>query len=181
MSAIVGEIVEPYAQALMSVAKSNNLTNEIGDNIRALLELLENSPDLKQFLANPVIKRDDKKAVIGQVFREEMNPFVRNFVMLLIDRGRILFLEPIGQQYLALLRQLNKTVLAEVTSTVELNDGQRHSLSEKVKGMTGAENVEISTKIDPELIGGVIIKVGSQVIDASLRGQLRRIGIRLNA
>jgi len=181
MSAIVGEIVEPYAQALMSVAKSNNLTNEIGDNIRSLLELMENSEQLRKFLANPVIKQDDKKAVIGQIFREEMNPYLRNFTLLLVDRGRISFLEPIVKQYLALLRQLNKTVLAEVTSTVELNEGQRHHLSEKVKGMTGADHVEITTKIDPALIGGVIIKVGSQVIDASLRGQLRRIGIRLSA
>lgn len=62
MSAIVGEIVEPYAQALMSVAKSNNLTNEIGDNIRSLLELMENSEQLKKFLANPVIQPDDKKS-----------------------------------------------------------------------------------------------------------------------
>jgi F-type H+-transporting ATPase subunit delta len=181
MSAIVGEIVEPYAQALMSVAKSNNLTNEIGDNIRSLLELMENSEQLRKFLANPVIKPDDKKAVIGQIFREEMNPYLRNFTLLLVDRGRISFLEPIVKQYLTLLRQLNKTVLAEVTSTVELNEGQRHHLSEKVKGMTGADHVEITTQIDPALIGGVIIKVGSQVVDASLRGQLRRIGIRLNA
>ncbi|MCG5056807.1 MAG: ATP synthase F1 subunit delta [Limnoraphis robusta] len=181
MSAIVGEIVEPYAQALMSVAKSNNLTNEIGDILRSLLELMENSEPLRKFLGNPVIKRDDKKAVIGQIFREEANPYVRNFAMLLVDRGRISFLEPIAKQYLALLRQLNKTVLAEVTSAIELNDGQKHTLCEKVKGITGAENVEIITKTDPDLLGGVIIKVGSQVIDASLRGQLRRIGIRLNA
>ncbi|MDY7020330.1 MAG: ATP synthase F1 subunit delta [Cyanobacteriota bacterium] len=181
MAAIVGEIVEPYAQALMSVAKSNNLTDDFGNNVRGLLEVMENSPELKQFLANPVINKDDKKSVIGQVCRDEINPLVRNFVMLLVDRGRIQFFEPIGQQYLALLRKLNKTVLAEVTSTVELNDGQRHTLSERVKGMTGAEHVEITTQIDPELLGGVIIKVGSQVIDASLRGQLRRIGISLKA
>lgn len=181
MSGIVGELVEPYAQALMSLAQSRNQAPEIGDNIRALLSAMEASEDLRKFLANPVIKRDDKKAVINRILGEDVNPFVRNFMMLLVDRGRILFLEDIGKQYLALLRKFNQTVLAEVTSAVELNDGQKGHLCEKVKGMTGAHNVELQTKIDPNLLGGVIIKVGSQVVDASLRGQLRQIGMRLNA
>lgn len=180
MSMIAGEVAEPYATALMSLAQSKNLTNEVGDNIRSLLSVLDESEELQQFLANPVIKADDKKAVISQIIGDEINPYIRNFLMLLVDRGRILFLDRIGQQYLALLRKLNQTVLAEVTSTVELNDGQKEALVERVKGITNATDVEIQTQIDPSLIGGVIIKIGSQVIDASLRGQLRRIGMSLS-
>jgi F-type H+-transporting ATPase subunit delta len=162
------------------LAQSKNLTNQVGDNVRSLLSVLDDSEELQQFLANPVIKADDKKAVISQIIGDEMNPYMRNFLMLLVDRGRILFLDRIGQQYLALLRKLNQTVLAEVTSTVELNDGQKEALVERVKGITNATDVEIQTQIDPSLIGGVIIKIGSQVIDASLRGQLRRIGVSLS-
>jgi F-type H+-transporting ATPase subunit delta len=98
-----------------------------------------------------------------------------------VDRRRIQFLEAIGKQYQALLRKLNQTVLAEVTSAVELSDSQKQSVREKVQAITSAHQVELDTKIDPDLIGGVIIKVGSQVVDASLRGQLRRIGIRLSS
>jgi F-type H+-transporting ATPase subunit delta len=180
MSMMAGEVAEPYATALMSLAQSKNLTNQVGDNVRSLLSVLDDSEELQQFLANPVIKADDKKAVISQIIGDEMNPYMRNFLMLLVDRGRILFLDRIGQQYLALLRKLNQTVLAEVTSTVELNDGQKEALVERVKGITNATDVEIQTQIDPSLIGGVIIKIGSQVIDASLRGQLRRIGVSLS-
>jgi F-type H+-transporting ATPase subunit delta len=82
---------------------------------------------------------------------------------------------------LARLRELNQTVLAEVTSAVPLSDAQQQTVREKVQDLTSASQVEIETKIDADLIGGVIIKVGSQVIDASLRGQLRRLGIRLNS
>jgi F-type H+-transporting ATPase subunit delta len=84
------------------------------------------------------------------------------------------------KQFQAQLRELKQTVVAEVISAVELTDAQRQSVSDKVKAMTSANQVELDTKIDPDLIGGVIIKVGSQVIDASLRGQLRRIGISLS-
>lgn len=179
MSGITGEIIEPYATALMSVAQSNNLTEEFGGQLRDLQEFINQSPDLKTFLANPVIKPEDKKAVLQRVMGDQVNPYLRNFLMLLIDRGRILFLQEMIDQYLAFLRKLNQTVLAEVTAARELNDGQRQTLSDKVKAMTGAREVEITTKIDPDLLGGVIIKVGSQVIDASLRGQLRRIGMKL--
>ncbi|MGB3532540.1 MAG: ATP synthase F1 subunit delta [Microcoleaceae cyanobacterium] len=180
MSMIAGEVAEPYATALMSLAQSKNLTDEIGDNVRSLLNLLDNSEELQQFLANPVIKTDDKKAVISQVVGDQVNSYLRNFLMLLVDRSRILYLDRIGQQYLALLRKLNQTVLAEVTSTVELNDGQKDALVQRVKQITNATDVEIQTKIDPSLIGGVVIKMGSRVIDASIRGQLRRIGVNLS-
>jgi F-type H+-transporting ATPase subunit delta len=179
MSAIAGEIIEPYASALMSLAQSRNLTEEFGNDVRSLLELLDNSAELKNFLDSPVVKPQDKKAVLQRITGDQVNPLLRNFLMLLVDRGRILFLQGIGQQYLVLLRKLNQTVLAEITSAHPLTEAQQNTLTEKVKAMTNAHSVEISTTIDPDLLGGVIIKVGSRVVDASLRGQLRRIGMKL--
>jgi F-type H+-transporting ATPase subunit delta len=79
------------------------------------------------------------------------------------------------------LRQLNQTVLAEITSAVPLTETQQQAITEKVITLTKAVRVELATKIDSDLIGGVIIKVGSQVIDASLRGQLRRLSLRLSS
>jgi F-type H+-transporting ATPase subunit delta len=165
----------------MSLAQSSNLSEKFGEDIRSLLSLLEGSEDLRQFLGNPLVKPDAKKAVIQQIAGEEMSPLMHSFLKLLVDKGRIVFLEGIGKQYLARLRELNQTVLAEVTSAVPLSEAQQQTVREKVQDLSSARQVEIETKIDPDLIGGVIIKVGSQVIDASLRGQLRRLGIRLNS
>jgi F-type H+-transporting ATPase subunit delta len=99
--------------------------------------------------------------------------------MLLVDKRRIAFLAEVAAQYLNLLRKLKQTVLAEVISATELSDEQKQSVIEKVKGMTDARDLELKTTIDPSLLGGLIIKVGSQVLDASVRGQLRRIGMSL--
>ncbi|MEG4811823.1 ATP synthase F1 subunit delta [Microcoleus sp. F8-D3] len=181
MSKVSTEVLQPYASALMSLAKSNNLSEQFGEDIRSLLNLLENSEELRLFLGSPLVKPQDKKAVIDRIAGSEMNPLMHNFLRLLVDKGRILFLEGIGKKYLAELRELNQTVLAEVTSAVPLSDAQQQTVREKVQAMTSARQVEIETKIDTDLIGGVVIKVGSQVIDASLRGQLRRLGIRLNS
>ncbi len=173
------EIAEPYAQALMSLAQSQDITRSVGEDCRSILELLEESADLRSFISSPVMKDEDKRAVLNKLLGDDIHQYLRNFIMLLVDKRRIIFLEAICQQYLALLRKLTNTVLAEVTASTELSDGQRRDVIEKIKTLTGAESVELKTDNDPELIGGVIIKVGSQVFDASLRGQLRRISISL--
>ncbi|MBD2136608.1 F0F1 ATP synthase subunit delta [Anabaena sp. FACHB-1237] len=178
-NAATAEISQPYAQALLSIAQSNNLTDEFGADARTLISLLSGSQELQNYLDNPFIAPENKKNLLKQVVGEGANPYLRNFLLFLVDRRRIAFLEPILEQYLALLRQLNQTVLAEVTSAVALSDAQLQQVKEKVVAITKAREVEVSTKIDPDLIGGVVIKVGSQVIDASIRGQLRRISLRL--
>jgi F-type H+-transporting ATPase subunit delta len=178
-SALNEQVVQPYAQAIMSVARANNLTEQFGEDVRSLLNMLQESEQFRNFLANPFVKPEDKKAVLGRVVGEGINPNMRNFLMLLVDRRRILLLEGICKQYLALLRQLNQTVLADVTSAVELTEAQQQAVRDKVTAMTNAHQVELETKIDRDLIGGVIIKVGSQVVDASIRGQLRRLSLRL--
>jgi F-type H+-transporting ATPase subunit delta len=179
-SLVSAEVLEPYAEALMSIAQSTDLIDRFGEDVSSLLNLLENSDDLQMFLGSPVVKEEDKKAVLRQISGDQLHPYIMNFLMLLVDRRRIRFLQGILKQFQAQLRELKQTVVAEVISAVELTDAQRQSVSDKVKAMTSANQVELDTKIDPDLIGGVIIKVGSQVIDASLRGQLRRIGISLS-
>lgn len=178
-SALTAEVVEPYAEALLSLAQSQNLVAPFGEEMQALLDLLNNSQELQDLFTNPLVSAEAKKAVIRTITGEETNPYLVNFLLLLVDRRRIMFLQAIAAKYLELLRKLNNIVLAEVISATELDEGQRNAISEKVKQISGAAGVELSTSIDPDLIGGVIIKVGSQVLDASLRGQLRRISLSL--
>ncbi|MCG9892618.1 MAG: F0F1 ATP synthase subunit delta [Thermosynechococcaceae cyanobacterium MS004] len=172
-------VIEPYAEALMSLAESQSLTDQFGENANAILQTLTASPDLSAFFENPFTKGESKKAVVRQLFESEVHPYFLNFLLLLVDRRRIFLLSGICQQYRVLLRKLRNTVLAEVTSTIELSEAQRAGVIQKVKELSQAAEVELDTKIEPELIGGVIIKVGSQVLDASIRGQLRRIGVSL--
>ncbi|BAU63949.1 ATP synthase F1, delta subunit [Stanieria sp. NIES-3757] len=178
---ISSEIAEPYAQALMSVAQQNNLTEQFGDNFRQLISLMEESEEFSAFVANPIIKAEDKKNVLRRVLGDSANPYLINFLMLLIDKRRIIFLKQVAEQYLSLLRKLNQTVLAEAIAAKELTDSQKQAVIDRVKAISKAQNVELKTSVDPNLIGGVVIKIGSQVIDASLRGQLRRISMSLNS
>jgi F-type H+-transporting ATPase subunit delta len=178
-SAIGSAVLTPYAEALMSLAQSQNLVDEFGANCADLLGMLDESPELTQILANPIVKIADKKAILGKIVTDKIHPFMSNFLMVLVDRRRIGYLEGICQRYQAALRDLKGIVLAEVTSAVALTDAQTQSIRDRVQGMTSSNSVEIVTKIDPEIIGGVIIKVGSQVIDSSLRAEIRRLGLSI--
>ena len=178
-STVSAIIVEPYAEALMSVAQAHNATDEIGEDVALILDTLQDSAELKDFLLNPFTKAESKKAVLRQLTEGKVQDYFLKFLMLLVDRRRIVFLDAVCKQYQTLLRQLRNTVLAEVTSTVELTDEQRQRIVEKVQQMTQANQVELETNIDSDLIGGVIIKIGSQVLDASIRGQLRRVSTSL--
>lgn len=176
---LTSEVLEPYAQALMSLGKSNDLVDRFAEDMANILDTLNASEDLQGFIANPLAKLDAKKAVLNQIFGESVHPFTKNFLMLLVDRRRVMFLDGICKQYQVIYRKLKQVVLAEVVSAVDLNDAQKDAIRDKVKAMTNASSVELQTNIDRDLIGGVIIKVGSQVVDASLRGQLRRLSLRL--
>jgi F-type H+-transporting ATPase subunit delta len=174
------EIAEPYAQALMALAKDSDLVDRISEDINSLLALLKESDELRLCMTSPMFKSEQKKAILNQLAGgDQLHPYTHNFLMLLIDRGRIVFLEPICKQFQALVRELKRAVLAEVTSAVSLSDEQQEAIRQKVTAITQAQQVDLDIKIDPNLMGGVIIKVGSQVIDLSLKGQLRQIGMRL--
>jgi F-type H+-transporting ATPase subunit delta len=178
-SVVSSQVFEPYAQALLALGTSHNLTEQFGSDAALIIETIDAAAELQQFLENPFTKDDAKKAVLKQIFGGKVQPLTENFLMLLVDRRREAFLSGIFGQYQALLRKLKGIVLAEVSSTVALNDGQKEQIKQQVIAMTGASQVEIAARIDPDLIGGVVIKAGSQVIDASLKGQLRRISLRL--
>ena len=173
------EIAGPYAKALMSVAEDNNAIDQVGAEVADLLEVLASSKELTDFLMNPLMEPDAKKGVLRQISEGKVSDFLLNFLLLLVDRGRVTFLTPILKQYQTLLRELKQTVLADVVAAVELSEDQQHAIRDRVQAITQANSVELSVQVDPSLLGGLIIKVGSQVIDASLRGQLRRIGMQL--
>ncbi len=180
-SVVIESLVSPYAQALLSIAQDGNLLDRFSQDASVLIELLGSSSDLRQLMENPIVNPDIKRNVLRQLAAEQLHPTMLNFVLLLVDRARVQFLDRICERYQELVREINQTVLAEVVSAVQLSDSQQDSIRQKVMSMTGARSVELKTSLDSELLGGVIIKVGSQVVDASLRGQLRRISIQLSS
>jgi F-type H+-transporting ATPase subunit delta len=178
-SAMNAQIVEPYASALMDLAGKIDKVDQFAENARALLTALDDSPEFSEFIANPLLKAEEKKDVLGRICGRDVDECFLNFLYLLTDRRRIIFLAGILEEFIDQQRRLKNIVLAEVTTASELTRDQEDAIADKVKAMTDAASVELKIATDESLIGGVIIKVGSQVLDASLKGQLRRISMGL--
>ncbi|PLS69017.1 MAG: F0F1 ATP synthase subunit delta [Cyanobacteria bacterium M5B4] len=174
-------IAEPYAEALLSLGEEQNILEAIGNDVSLILTSLASVDEWKRFLDTPLIKEEGKKQVLRQVFGGNVNPLTLNFLMLLVDRKRISFLRQICRSFQKLLRAKYNIALAEVTTAVPLSESQQEQLRQKVQAMTQASRVELALAINPDLIGGVVFKVGSQVVDASVRGELRRLSNRLLA
>jgi F-type H+-transporting ATPase subunit delta len=101
--------------------------------------------------------------------------------LLLVDRGRIAVLDGIAQKFLELSYKEESIAIAKVTSSLQLSAQQQQNIAEKLKLISGAKQIKLALKVDPQLIGGFTVEIGSKLIDTSIRGQLRQISSLLGA
>ena len=181
MSIVLNKVAQPYAEALLDLAKSNDSLKETTNDMNIVSQFLANSSDLKKFLGNPLITKDAKKNVVKDIFGEQIDGSTLKFLLLLVDRGRIEVLESIAQKFLELSYKQESIEIAKITSSIQLSADQQKSIAEKLKKITGAKQIKLALKVDPQLIGGFTIEIGSKMIDTSIRGQLKQISSLLGA
>jgi F-type H+-transporting ATPase subunit delta len=179
MSVVLSKVAEPYAEALLDLAKLNDSLKETTNDMNIVSQFLANSSDLKKFLGNPLITRDAKKNVVKDILGEQIGGNTLKFLLLLVDRGRIQVLESIAQKFLELSYKQESIEIAKITSSIQLSADQQKQIAEKLKVITGAKQIKLALKVDPQLIGGFTIEIGSKMIDTSIRGQLRQISYLL--
>ena len=181
MSIVLNKVAEPYAEALLDLAKSTDSLKETTNDMNIVTQFLANSSDLKKFLGNPLITKDAKKNVVKDIFGEQIDGSTLKFLLLLVDRGRIEVLDSIAQKFLELSYKQDSIEIAKITSSIQLSADQQQSIAEKLKAITGAKQIKLALKVDPQLIGGFTIEIGSKMIDTSIRGQLKQISSLLGA
>ena len=114
-----------------------------------------------------------------KLFSSQVTPSFLNLLKLLADRQRIGLLNSVLERLLEIYREQRNIALATITSASALNEDQQSELLKKVQSIAGTDNLEIDLKVDSELLGGFVVNVGSKVIDASIAGQVRRLGLAL--
>ena len=175
MSIVLSKVAEPYAEAFLDLAKSTNSLKETTNDINIVSQFLANSSDLKKFLGNPLVTKDAKKNVVKDILGEQISESTLKFLLLLVDRGRIEVLEQIAQKFLELSYKQESIEIAKVTSSIQLSAEQQQKIAEKLKAITGAKQIKLALKVDPELIGGFTIEVGSKMIDTSLKSKIIKL------
>jgi F-type H+-transporting ATPase subunit delta len=179
MAAMGGSVARRYARALFGIGVDAGNYEALGREIDELAGLLTASAELRNALENPVFKPDEKRAVLEQILpRVTPTAEVRRFILLLLDRRRLVLLPAIARAYRDLADAHAGRVRAVVTSAEPLSpatlDGVRRALAQR----TGKQ-VIVETDVDPGLIGGIVARVGDLVLDGSVRTQLADLRSKL--
>jgi F-type H+-transporting ATPase subunit delta len=171
-------IAQRYAGALYELANPQHL-DVVAADLKTVETALASSADLKRVMRSPVLARAaQEKAVLAVCAKLEVGDLVRRFVGTLARNRRLANFAEIAAQYRAQLAEARGETVAEVTSAATLSAPRLAELEAKLRAAAGGK-VTLDLKIDPALLGGLKIKVGSRLIDASLQGQLKRLHLAL--
>lgn len=163
-----------YATALLEVAKERNELEEILDDITLIRNTMEGSKELVTFLKSPIIKFDDKVAVLDELFFEDLQEATRLFIKLLARKDRINLLEDVVNAFIAQYKEHVGIITIDVFVAEELNDEQRESLHRMLEEKT-QKKVELNLTIDESLKGGMAVRIDDTVIDGTVKHQLAQL------
>jgi F-type H+-transporting ATPase subunit delta len=177
---LVSKIALPYAEALINLIQKSKIIEQANKDIITIQNIISESNQLNIFFANPLIKPSLKKDIIKQLFSGQVSDIILSFLLVLVDRKRIALLDAILIKYFELISIVNSVVIADIKSAISLTADQENNLIQKLEIITGSKTVKLQIIIDSELIAGFTIKIGSKVIDTSLKGQLKEIAVFLD-
>lgn len=179
MSVEVSGLAGRYATALYDLADNGKVLDEVAADLAALGRMIDESEDLHRLVMSPVISRDEQtKAIRALVEKAGMQDLTQRFVGTVAQNRRLFVLRKMISAFHAYLAERRGQATAEVTSATELTDKQLSALNDALKGAMGT-SVSVETKVDPSLLGGLVVKVGSRMIDTSLRTKLAQLRLAM--
>ena len=163
-----------YAKALFSLVKEENTLEKHKNDMELLYQCIREVPELQYVIQSPVIKSGEKIRVFGEIFRESMSPLSLSFIRLVLENRREEGLEGIARYFLTLIRAEQGIRSADLTTAKPVDDALRQSISALIAKKFNTK-VDLHEAVDPAIIGGFVLKVGDQQIDASIASKLKRI------
>lgn len=175
----VGSLAERYATALLDLADQAKKLDAVADDLRGLKGLIEESEDLRNLLRSPLYDRDEQSAAMGEILaRAGVDDLTRRFVLVVADNRRLFVLPRMIDGYLEELARRRGEVTARVTAARKLDKEQLDTLQQAIDKVVGGK-AKIEMKVDAALLGGLVVRVGSRMIDGSLRGKLDRLQVAM--
>jgi F-type H+-transporting ATPase subunit delta len=175
----VSGVAERYAAALFGLADERRTLDEVASDLRELRAMLAASADLSRLMRSPILTRSEQaKAIAALTEHAGFSPLVRNFLAVVAKNRRLFAVPAMIEAYLKNLAERRGEVTAEVTAALPLSEGQLGLLSEQLRRSVG-RRVSLEVKVDPGLIGGLIVKLGSRMIDGSIKSKLQRLQLAM--
>lgn len=163
-----------YALALYQIGEEKGKEELLLNQLREVVDLIYGNEDMMMLLKHPEINLAKKKETFEQIFKGRVEDEIYNFLMVLLDKDRILFLKEKLYEMEKIHLAKNNTLLALIRSALPLNEEERAKLLENLKGKYNMKII-IKEEVDPTLIGGIFVKVGEDIIDGTIKGKLEKL------
>jgi|TARA_B100001142_G_scaffold127634_1_gene129532 F-type H+-transporting ATPase subunit delta len=177
---LAAKIASPYARALYDFSVDKNLMHQITADFQNLEVFLNKTPDLTQYLKNPLISSDKKCEVLEKTLQSQINKETFKFLIVLVERNRINLLQEVIASYLELVYSAASIKTIEVSTAYAFTNLQKNTLIKKLKELTSAREIRLIITVDTSLIGGFSITTNSKVLDFSIKNQLQNLAKHLD-
>jgi len=177
---LTSKIAAPYARALFDFSVEKNIMHQITADFQNLDTFLNETPELLEYLNNPIVKRNAKSEILTKTLKSQINTETFKFLMVLVERDRINLLTTVINSYLELIYQTASIKMIEVSTALAFTNSQKDTLIQKLKELTNAREIRLIINVDPSLIGGFLIQTESKVIDFTVKNQLQKLAKHLD-
>ncbi len=177
---VVSGVAGRYASALFSLAQDERQAKSVADALTKFDALIAESPDLQRMVRSPVFSAADQlKALDAILAKAEISGVAANFIRLVTTKRRLFFIREMIADYRKLYDASRGVTRAEVTSAAPLTDANVAALKDSLRAASGGREVALDMKVDPSIIGGLIVKLGSRMVDGSLKTKLNAIRLAM--
>lgn len=178
-SATATGLAQRYATALFDLARDEETLDRVASDLDGLVRMMAESRDLRRLIESPVISRADQRQGIGAIAEKAgLDGLTGRFLGVLAEHRRLFALPAIAKAFAVMLAAHKGEVAAEVISAAALGEADLETLRKSIAAFVG-QAVTVETRVDPALLGGVVVRVGSRMLDASLRTKLQQLELAL--
>jgi F-type H+-transporting ATPase subunit delta len=167
------ELAQVYGRSLFEVAREQGKLDLIREQLGAVVDAFAGNRELQFFFFSPYFSTEEKEEALARVITDADEMLV-NFFKLLIEKHRMPVLFRIRARYEQLWDEENRLLPVEITSAIELDEATTHSLGEAI-GERAKRRVVLATRVDPDILGGIVVRVGNSILDASIRNRLEQL------
>jgi len=167
----MSDVIHGYAQALFQIARAEGALETVEDELFRFARILENETQLREALTDPSLPPEQRSKMIVELLGDKSTPHTVNVIAFVVQQGRARELTKIIDSLVQLAAEERRKAVAEVRSAMPLDEGQREKLKDAITRATGKQ-VELKVLVDPTVIGGLLVRVGDQVFDGTVRRRL---------
>lgn len=167
-------VARVYADAMLALAEEGGQADELGEELAALADVYRRDPDFERFVASPLVDAEERQASLERMLRGRASDLLVDSLQVMNRKGRLGLLPAVAQTYRHTLHRRRGRIEVQVASAVDLSEAHREQLRQAIRRRTGHEPV-LEVTVDPSLLGGLVVRIGDQKIDASVATQLENL------